>query len=101
MYYIVFMKLESDLVWDDWNREHIKKHNVEIAEVEDIYKSKFITEQSYQKRILILGRTNQGRLLTIVISDEKQENPYVVSARDMSVKERRYFYEKTKTYKTI
>lgn len=95
------MRSESDLVWDECNKEHIKKHNVKIEEVEEIYNSKFITKQSYQNRILILGKTRHERLLTIVISREKQENPYVVSARDMSVKERRYYYERTKTYKTI
>ena len=25
------------LIWDDWNREHIKKHSVTVAEVEEVY----------------------------------------------------------------
>lgn len=91
------MKRKETLVWDAWNREHIRKHKVTVTEVEETYHSTEITRQSYQNRLLILGKTKRGRLLTVVIFKERQENPYVVSARDMSVKERRYYNEKTKT----
>lgn len=49
----------------------------------------------------MIGKTINGRLLTIVISKEKQADPYVVSARDASQKERGCYYEQTETYKTI
>jgi len=91
----------SELVWDEWNKEHIKKHKVTVKEVEEVYKSTKIAKQTYLNRKLILGNTRKNRLLTIVISTEKQINPYVVSARDMSKKERRYFYEQTKTDKIV
>lgn len=71
------------------------------AEVEEVFVSKRITRQSYQNRKLLTGKTKNGRLLTIVISKEKQSDPYVVSARDASQKERRYYYEQTQTNKTI
>lgn len=87
----------SRLIWDEWNKEHIKKHNVTVSEIEEVFRSTKITKQSYLNRILILGKTKKNRLLTVVISTEKQESPYVVSARDMSKKERRYYYEQTKT----
>lgn len=86
------------LVWDKWNIEHIKKHNVNKDEVEGIFKSKICVVSSYLGRKLVLGKTKEGRLLTVIISFEKQENPYVVSARDMSKNERKIYYEKTKTY---
>lgn len=85
------------LVWDKWNIEHIKKHQVTKEEVEQVYKSKVVKRQTYLNRILILGKTKEKRFLTIVISHEKQKESYVVSARDMSRKERRYYYEQTKT----
>ena len=85
------------LFWDEWNIEHIKKHDVSVDEVEEVYKSKKIARQSYLDRTILLGRTRKTRLLTVVISTGKQQNPYVVSARDMSKKERRYYYEQTKT----
>lgn len=94
------MKRDQRLVWDKWNVEHIKKHKVTKQEVEEAYQSKDFTQQSYLERLIILGKTRKRRLLTLIISYAKQINPYVVSARDMSRRERR-FYEKSKTNKTI
>lgn len=91
----------SNLTWDEWNTEHIKKHKVTINEVEEVFNSTRITKQSYQNRTLILGKTKKSRLLTIVVSTENHKNQYVVSARDMSKKERIYYYEQTETAKTI
>lgn len=85
------------LVWNEWNKEHIKKHSVTSEEVEEIYHGFHIRSKSYNIRTLFLGRSKKGRLLTIAISYEKQPNPYVVSARDMSRKERKYYELQTKT----
>lgn len=63
-----------------------------------MYKSKHQTQQSYAGRTLVLGETKGKRLLTIVISYIQADKPYVVSARDMSRKERKYYYEQTKSY---
>jgi len=93
--------MNSALVWDEWNKGHIKKHLVTVKEVEEAYKSKKAYKKSYLGRYIILGKTKRGRLLTIVISFAKQKDAYVVSARDMSRKERRIYDEKTKADKTI
>ena len=98
---LYLMGLSGKLVWDEWNKKHIKKHQVTVAEVEEVYNSKVITKQSYLGRTIILGRAKNGRLLTIIVSTEKQKQPYTVSAREMSKKERRYYYEQTQTHKTI
>jgi uncharacterized DUF497 family protein len=42
--------------------------------------------------LIIIGRTRK-RILTIVLSFEKQKQGYVVSARDASKKERKVYYE--------
>lgn len=86
------------LLWGEWNKEHIKKHQVTPKEVEEAYKSQIKSIIGYGNRLLILGKTKKERLLTIVISFEKQKRPYVVSARDMSRKERKLLNENTKTY---
>jgi len=81
------------LIWDDINREHIKKHGVTVKEVNEAYLNKKLVSLSYLRRIKILGTTNKGRLLAIIIS----QNYCVVTARDMSRKERTKYYEKFKT----
>ena len=85
----------TTLVWDDWNRGHIKKHKVSIEEVEEVWKDYSLIVESYLERSMIFGRTKKGRLLTVVLSYLRQIRPYVVSARDMSYKERKVYYEKT------
>ena len=83
--------MNAVLFWDDWNKEHITKHKVTVKEVEEAYKSKKIIKGSYLGRKLILGKTIKDRLLTIIVSFAKQQNPYVVSARDMNQKERKFY----------
>ena len=87
----------KELIWDEWNLNHIKKHKVYKNEVEEAFYSKVYEGEIYSRRKIIFGKTNKGRLLIIIISFLKQKNPYVVSARDMNKKERRIYYEKTKT----
>lgn len=83
------------LVWDEWNREHIKKHDVTVDEAEDAYENEVGRSNSYGGRESIFGITKTGRLITVVVSYEKQKEPYVVTVRVMSKKERRkHIYEK-------
>jgi len=83
------------LIWDAWNKRHINKHNVTVKEVQEAYEEEFGRSSSYTNRQAIYGRTKKDRLITIIVSFEKQGGPYVVSARDMSSKERRnYYHEK-------
>lgn len=89
------MRLKVILRWNDWNKEHIKKHKVTKKEVEEAFSTKPVKIKTYKNRLLVLGKTKSGRLLTIIVSDEKR--PFVISARDISRKERRIYYEQTKT----
>lgn len=86
--------MKRSLVWDEWNISHIRKHNVSREEVEEVYVSSPRMQISYKGRKVYFGQTKQGRLLTIIVATE---NNYVLSARDMSKKERRGYYEQTKT----
>ena len=81
------------LVWDNWNINHIKKHKVKPEEVEQAIESKTKTLESYQKRLLVLEQTNKKRLLTFVLELVENKKYYLVTARDMSRKERRYYNE--------
>lgn len=46
--------------------------------------------KTYKERLLVLGRAKK-RLLSIVLALEEKQNYYVVTARDMSKKERRFY----------
>jgi len=93
-------KQKRKLVWGRWNSEHIKKHNVTIDEVEEVYNKQELTGNAKKGRKLIISKTLSGRIITVILSYEKQSAPYVVSARDASVKERNFYYEKIVQAKT-
>lgn len=79
----------GQLIWDDWNVEHIKKHKVAMDEVEEVCKTAKKALKAYKGRLLVLGKTKKKRLLTVVLAPEDKGKYYVVTARDMSRKERR------------
>ena len=80
-----------NLVWDAWNREHIRKHKVKVKEVEEAYRNIVGKSGSYDNREMFFGITRKGRPITISVSYAKQKRPYIVSVRDMSKKERRKY----------
>jgi len=82
------------LIWDTWNREHIKKHNVTVIEAEEAYTSHELVSKSKHGRVEIISKIRNGRMITIFLSFERQLRPYIVSARDSSKKERSIYYEK-------
>lgn len=84
----------EELIWDDWNIEHIKKHGVSVSEVEEVCHSQIKTYKSYQNRLIILGKTRNNRLITLILMEKSKRIYYVVTARAMSRKERRLVNEK-------
>ena len=84
----------EELIWDEWNIEHIKKHEVNAIEVEEACGQPINSFKSYQNRLIILGKTKSGRLLTLVLMKKNKGIYYLVTARDTSRKERRLISEK-------
>lgn len=89
------MGKKPSLVWDRWNLGHIKKHHVTKEEVEEAYSQSKLQKVKDKQRSLVYGPTENKRMLTIVLSTQKQTDPYVITARDMNNKERREYYDQT------
>lgn len=64
----------NSLVWDDWNRKHIAKHEITVEEVEEVCHGKYKTIKSYRKRFMLLGKTKRGRKLAVVLSPEDRDS---------------------------
>ncbi len=79
------------LTWDAENKFHINKHDVSCGEVEEVCGGIYKQQPTYNNRYLIFGKTKNNRLLTVVLARERRGVYYVVTARDMSKKERRRF----------
>lgn len=90
-------RLVEKLVWTEWNIEHIKKHKVTKMEADWVYETSNVKVLSHSNRIIILGETKKRRLLSIIVSYTNPKKPYVVSARDMSRKERIIYDLQTQT----
>lgn len=82
----------TKLIWDKWNTNHISKHKVTPAEAEESLTDKHVVFLvGYSNRVLSLGRSGK-RLLTIVLQQQKSKTHYyVVTARDMAIKEREIY----------
>ena len=90
----------TSLSWDDDNVDHIKsRHNVDPKEVEEAcfsYKPPLILRAGRGKIIYyVLGQTDTGRYLFIVVRYQVKGKARVISARDMDKSELR-LYKKRK-----
>ena len=82
----------EQLIWDDWNTEHIATHGVTRNDVEDAIRADTVARSTYKNRILVLG-PSRGRLLAVVIGPVPGQPGayYTFSARPASRSERRYY----------
>lgn len=81
------------IVWEDWSREHIRKHDVSVKEVEEAGKKIKYHRRTRDNRFLAVGRSGK-RSLTLIISRQGLATYYLVTARDADKKERKKLYEK-------
>lgn len=83
----------SQLIWDQWNIEHIKKHAVRVKEVEEAITNLVAHRLGYGGKIILVGRSGK-RLIAMIMAQEEGNTYYLVTARDADRKERRLVYEK-------
>jgi hypothetical protein len=83
--------------WDEWNGPKIwKQHSVSQAECEQVFfneplvVAEEVEHSEEEQRYYVLGRTDQARELSIVFT-MRQDRIRVITARDMSRKERRIY----------
>lgn len=78
----------KEVVWDDFNIAHIGEHDVSVAEVEDICNGKVEVYLGHSGRFMVIGKTEAGRTLSVVLAQKVKGAFYPVTARDASRKER-------------
>lgn len=60
------------LIWDDWNIAHIARHDVTPDEVEEVCHGDPMTSQTYKRRIRVIGPTETGRMLTVILTHAEE-----------------------------
>lgn len=83
------------LIWDEWNREHIKKHNVSVDEAEEAVNNLIAHKKGKKGRFIAIGRSGT-RIISVLVGRKETGVYYVATARDSDKKERRLVYEKEK-----
>lgn len=81
------------LVWTDWNREHIARHEVNPDEVEQACHSDHIFFESYKGRLILIGPTLAERMLAVILEPIGDDVHFVVTARSADRRERRIYRE--------
>ena len=79
------------LLWDEWNVEHIARHAVDQSEAEEVVRNDPYITKGRRGTYRVIGRTDGGRFLTVVVSPRDDGAYYVVTAREADPSERRAF----------
>lgn len=66
----------NKLIWDSWNIAHIARHNVTPEEVEQVCHTNPVIQKGNKGRLLVFGPTKKGRMLVVIIDEEKETNIY-------------------------
>lgn len=73
------------------DEDHIARHGVDVDEVREVCESKPLVERTRQGRLAVWGRTDGGRLLLVVLEPGTEGRYQLVTAREMTIRERRHY----------
>ncbi len=81
-----------ELLWDDWNMDHIARHDVTPRDVEQALADKHVVRfKAKHGRIMALGRAGRRLIATVLNEQDEKGVFYVITARDMAKKERAFY----------
>ncbi len=82
--------------WDSGNLNHIARHGVTREEAEQAVVIEPLEAEvqldASENRVICLGRTNSGRLLTVIFT-ERHGKTRVVTAYDMTKEQQQMYFE--------
>ncbi len=77
--------------WDDRNEEHLAAHGVDPSEAEEVLRRESLEEEGRGALRLAWGTTSFGRHLLVVFAPRGAGAARVITARDMSPREKKRF----------
>jgi uncharacterized DUF497 family protein len=80
-----------ELVIEPGREEHIARHHVSVAEVEEVVFGTPFIRKARQGRYHIIGQTEAGRYLAVFLAPREQGVYGLVTARDADEAERRAY----------
>ncbi len=85
-----------NIEWDEDSIDHIWRHHVEPEEVEEILQGRYLFRRGRDATYSILGRSGSGRYLFTVLFRKASGYYRVITAREMTPTERRWFKREVK-----
>lgn len=86
-----------EIRWNDDSEAHIARHHIVPGEVEELVNSRpRLAKPGRDGTELLFGTTNAGRHLLVVLTGSEDGCSYVVTAREMTGRERRVFTDRTR-----
>ena len=82
--------------WDEDSTDHIWNHQVEPEEVEETLEGRHVFRRGRGGTYYVLGRSDSGRYLFVVLARKPSGNYRVVTTRDMTTAERQWFRKRGK-----
>ena len=79
------------LRWDGWNEDHVARHGVDREEVEEVARNAPHVTRARGRTYRVIGQTDGGRYLTLIVAPRPDGSFYVVTARDADEIERRAY----------
>jgi uncharacterized DUF497 family protein len=84
----------GEVMWTEDSETHIARHNVSTFEVEQVlYSRPRLAVPGRDDTTEVLGTTDAGRPLLVVVTEASDGRDFVVTARDMTTNERQLFPE--------
>ncbi|MEA1944955.1 MAG: BrnT family toxin [Euryarchaeota archaeon] len=84
-----------EIIWDEWNKNHILKHGVDKSEVEHALKGAIYVKRS-SNVYLAIGESS-GRILFIVLAERGGNKVYPITARDADGKMKNLYKKRIRT----
>lgn len=81
----------QEILFDDWNEDHIAQHSVIPEEVEEVCLGDPFVSRTREGRLRVIGQTEAGRYLTVILAPRGGGVYYPITARDATKAERRLY----------
>lgn len=87
----------KQLIWDNWNIEHIALHNIMPEEVQEVCDREPVQREGHKNRIFLIGLTKSNRMLTVILEPTDKEDVYrPITAYDASKRSIQDYQEEKK-----
>jgi uncharacterized DUF497 family protein len=83
-----------EIVWDEWNENHILKHGIKKNEVENALKGDIYVKR--EKEVYLVIGESFGRFIFIVLAEREGNKVYPITVREADEKMKKLYKRKVK-----